>query len=79
MWRSALQARWGNSAAGRAAMGRAKVQEFNDATPEGSLSGTKGSKEYDAKQKKPEFQTESHSYNFRNHLGPRPKKVKRAS
>ena len=36
-WKSAKQSRWGNSPAGVKAMGSAKVKEFNDSTPHGSL------------------------------------------
>ena len=32
MWKSDAQRRWGNSPAGVAAMGQAKVNEFNDAS-----------------------------------------------
>jgi hypothetical protein len=36
-WASKKQAAWGNSPAGIKAMGKAKVEEFNKATPKGSL------------------------------------------
>lgn len=43
-WKSVQQARWGHSAAGKKALGKAKVDEYDEATPKGSLNGTKGSK-----------------------------------
>lgn len=44
-WKSVQQARWGNSPAGRKALGAKGVKDWNDATPVGSLKGTKGSEE----------------------------------
>ena len=44
-WKSVQQARWGNSPAGKKALGASGVKEWNDATPKGSLADTKGSKE----------------------------------
>jgi hypothetical protein len=43
-WESTQQARWGHSPSGKKALGAAKVKEFDEATPKGSLKGTKGSK-----------------------------------
>jgi hypothetical protein len=46
MWKSVAQARWGHSSAGKKALGgNAAVAEWDSSTPEGSLAGTKGSKE----------------------------------
>lgn len=41
-WRSVAQARWGHSSAGKKALGKSGIKEFDDATPKGSLRGTKG-------------------------------------
>lgn len=43
-WKSVQQARWGHSPAGKKALGTDTVKEFDEATPTGSLAGTKGSK-----------------------------------
>ncbi len=45
-WKSVAQARWGHSPAGRRALGAAGVREWDEATPEGSLAGTKGSAQH---------------------------------
>lgn len=71
-WKSVAQARWGHSAAGREALGVGGVKEWDDATPEGSLKGTKGSHEaktasqrHHKKLKKGEFRR--NSYNWRDY------------
>lgn len=38
-WKSAKQQRWGNSAAGKAALSAEKVNEFNQATNQTTLPG----------------------------------------
>lgn len=43
-WKSAAQARWGHSPAGKKALGAKAIPEWDAATPKGSLEGTKGSK-----------------------------------
>ncbi len=52
-WKSVAQARWGNSPSGKKALGAAGVKEWNAATPQGSLAGTKGSKKKPLKMHKP--------------------------
>lgn len=39
-WKSKKQMAWGNSAAGRKALGKAKVDEFNEATEQAGISKT---------------------------------------
>ena len=53
-WESVQQARWGHSAAGKKALGAAGVKEWDNATPKGSLAGTKGSKQSKRKRNKTE-------------------------
>jgi hypothetical protein len=42
-WVSVAQARWGHSPAGRKALGKEGVKEWDAATKKGELKGTKGS------------------------------------
>jgi len=64
-WDSVQQARWGHSSAGKKALGKKKVKEFDNATPEGSLAGTRGSKEAKKRGRKP-VHSESHMYDHHN-------------
>ena len=61
-WESVQQARWGHSPKGKKALGAAKVKEFDEATPKGSLKGTKGSKGHKVEATKHSGKSHSHRH-----------------